>query len=273
MLEETLNVAKRERFIDNFELNRVTLDTTAQEKAISFPTDAKLYYKARKKLVKHAVSNRLSLRQTYERVGRRAFIMQARYVHARQMKRGYAQIRKLKTYLGRVVRDIERKCSNPDQKLSDILNLSKRLLQQKREDSNKLYSLHAPEVECISKGKSHKKYEFGCKVSIVTTSRNNWIVGVDAIHGNPYDGQTLSASIDQMERVTGKRPEQAFVDLDYRGKKNHPNDVSVFVGKSKKKVSSTLLKYFKRRAHRANHWARKIRSQNGKKFSVRQSWR
>jgi IS5 family transposase len=248
LLEETINIAKREMFIDFFELQRVNVDTTVQEKAITFPTDAKLYHKMRRLLVKAAKAHAIPLRQTYERVGQRAFVMQSRYSHARQMQRSRAQLRKLKTYLGRIVRDIERKCIEVDTKLQNLLRIAKRILTQKREDSNKIYSIHASEVECISKGKAHKKYEFGCKVSIVTTSRKNWIVGVDALHENPYDGHTLISSIAQVERLVGQRPTQAFVDRGYKGKKNYPDDVEVFVAGTKKKTTPTLSKYFKRRA-------------------------
>lgn len=248
LLEETINIAKRECFIDNFELKRVNVDTTVQEKAVTFPTDAKLYHKMRRTLVKAAKIREITLRQTYERVGQKSFIMQNRYSHARQMKRSKAQLRKLKTYLGRTVRDIKRKCPNPDSQLTHLLNLSCRILNQKRSDSNKIYSIHAPEFECIAKGKIHKKYEFGCKVSIVTTLRKNWIVGVDALHGNPYDGHTLNASIDQVERLSGQRPQQAFVDQGYKGKNNYPDDVQVMIAGRKKKTTPTLAKYFKRRS-------------------------
>lgn len=248
LLEETINIAKRERFIDSFELKIVNVDTTVQEKAVTFPTDAKLCHKMRRVLVKAAKIRSIHLRQTYERVGQKAFIMQGRYAHARQMKRSKSQIRKLKTYLGRTIRDIKRKCLTPDKQLSNLLNLSERILNQKRNDSNKIYSIHAPEVECIAKGKAHKKYEFGCKVSIVTTSRKNWIVGVEALHGNPYDGHTLNSSIDQVERLSGQRPQQAFVDKGYKGKNNYPDDVEIMVAGRKKKATPTLEKYFKRRS-------------------------
>lgn len=248
LLEETINIAKRERFIDSFELKIVNVDTTVQEKAVTFPTDAKLCHKMRRVLVKAAKIRSIHLRQTYERVGQKAFIMQGRYAHARQMKRSKSQIRKLKTYLGRTIRDIKRKCLTPDKQLSNLLNLSERILNQKRNDSNKIYSIHAPEVECIAKGKAHKKYEFGCKVSIVTTSRKNWIVGVEALHGNPYDGHTLNSSIDQVERLSGQRPQQAFVDKGYKGKNNYPDDVEIMVAGRKKKATPTLAKYFKRRS-------------------------
>ena len=248
LLEETINIAKREHFIDDFELKRVNVDTTVQEKSVTYPTDAKLCHKMRRVLVKAAKTRAIILRQTYERVGQKAFIMQSRYSHARQMKRSKAQLRKLKTYLGRTIRDIKRKFPSPDPQLQNLLNLAQRILNQKRNDSNKIYSIHAPEVECIAKGKIHKKYEFGCKVSIVTTSRKNWIVGVDALHGNPYDGHTLNSSIDQVERLSGQRPQQAFVDQGYKGKNNYPDDVEIMVAGRKKKTTPTLAKYFKRRS-------------------------
>ena len=101
------------------------------------------------------------------------------------MKRSKKMTRKLKTYLGRVARDIERKVPEPDAQLGERLVMAERLLLQQRNDKNKLYSIHAPEVECISKGKVHKRYEFGCKVSMVTSARSNWILGISAIHSNP----------------------------------------------------------------------------------------
>lgn len=127
----------------------------------------------------------INLRQTYERLGKRAFIMQGRYSHARQMNQSKREQKRLKVFLGRVVRDIRRKCLAPEGLLATMLERSEQLLRQQRNDKNKLYSLQAPEVECIAKGKAHKKYEFGCKVSLVSTSKDNWIIGVQAVHGNP----------------------------------------------------------------------------------------
>jgi IS5 family transposase len=249
LLEETLNIAKREGFCRSKDLQRVNFDTTVQEKNIAFPTDARLYHKMRRKLVTAAQKRLLSLRQTYERVGQRAFKMQSRYAHARQMNRSRSQLRKLKGFLGRVVRDIERKYLQPDDQMKSLLILAKRLLEQKKNDHNKIYSLHAPEVECIAKGKVNKKYEFGCKVAIATTSLNNWIVGVNAVHGNPYDGKTLKSSIDQVERLCGQRPKEAYVDRGYKGAQYHPDDVDVKIaGTKKKSTSPTLRKFFKRRS-------------------------
>jgi IS5 family transposase len=196
LLQGTVETATAEGHITEKHLERVNVDTTVQEKAIAFPTDARLYHKARKILVRQAKKQGIALRQSYERLGQSALIMQGRYSHARQMKRSRREQKKLRIYLGRVIRDIRRKCSEPDENLATMLERSQRIFTQNRNNKNKLYSLQSPEVECISKGKVHKKYEFGGKVSLVSTSRDNWIVGVQAVHGNPYDGHTLKEALD-----------------------------------------------------------------------------
>jgi len=176
-------------------------------------------------------------------------VRQGRYSHARQMKRSQRETRKLKTYLGRVTRDLERKSPEPDESLAKQLALAKRLLKQQRHDQRKLYSIHAPEVECISKGKAHKRYEFGCKVAMVSTSRDNWIVGMQAVHGNPYDGHTLEASLQQTKRISGWQPGSAYCDRGYRG---HPGTIDGTVihitGRKNKSLSRSAWRWFKRRA-------------------------
>ena len=216
---QTLFTAQQLGLLKRSHLNKVSIDPPAggQEKAIAFPTDARLYHKMRERLVKEAKSRGIPLRQSYVRLGKQALVKQSRYAHAKQYKRARKQTRKLKTYLGRVVRDIRRKAVPIDPGLEDLLRLSERLLFQERTSKNKLYSIHEPHVECISKGKAHKRYEFGCKVSVTTTSRDNWVVGIKAVHGNPYDGHTLGGVIDQIERGTGWKPKEAYCDRGYRG--------------------------------------------------------
>jgi len=185
-------------------LERVVVDTTIQEKAVAYPTDSRLYNRSRERLVKLAAEQGIRLRQSYQRLGSQALLKAGRYAHARQMSRARREIKRLKTYLGRVVRDIARKLRPELQPVFDAeLALAERLLTQKRQDKNKLYSLHAPEVECISKGKAHKKFEFGVKVSVASTNRDNFVVGMLAEPGNPYDGHTLGRAIEQVERITG----------------------------------------------------------------------
>lgn len=218
LLSLTINAAKAYGLVKANDLNQVNVDTTVQEKAIAFPTDARLYHKARRTLVREAKWRGIQLRQSCLRVGKRALFKQGRYAHAKQFKRARKQTKKLKTYLGRVVRDIERKAGNQmDERLQTLLARGHRLLEQERKSKHKLYSFHAPEVVCISKGKAHKRYEFGCKVGIATSSRGNWALSALVLEGNPYDGHTLQATVGQVRRVTGLEPKVLSVDKGYRG--------------------------------------------------------
>ncbi len=247
LLEETINTAKREALLSERLCRRLNIDTTVQEKAITFPTDSKLFYKMREKLVKAADSRCIPLRQTYVRVAKKSLRMQARYRHAGQIKRASRETKKLKTYLRRVTKDIERKAVFKDKPLSDSLRLSRRLLEQNKADKHKLYSLHAPEVECIAKGKAYKKYEFGCKVSMATTCKEPWIVAIKAMHGNPYDGHTLKETVRKAEETTAVKATAVFVDQGYKGKENHPKGVNVFLSGSKK-VKGIFKKLLKGRS-------------------------
>jgi IS5 family transposase len=165
------------------------------------------------------------------------------------MKRARKMTKKLKTYLGRVYRDIQRKASEKHEEMIEKLELAERLLNQSKESKNKLYSIHAPEVECISKGKAHKRYEFGCKVSMVTTSKNNWVVAIQAHHGNPYDGHTLKSSILKAEEITNWEASNVNVDLGYRG---HDYDgqaqVNIVNRRTMKNKAKSLIKWLKRRS-------------------------
>ena len=229
------------------EIESVNVDTTVQEKAVAFPTDARLYQHARVTLVRAARKRGIQLRQSYVRVGKYAFFKQSRYRVAKQLKRARKYTRQLRTFLGRVIRDIERKLPQPDAQMEVLLSRAKRIKQQQRSDSNKLYSMHAPEVECIAKGKVHKRYEFGCKVVLVTTSASNWIVGTAAVHGNPYDGATLSDAIKQTSKLTGIAPKQAAVDKGFRGTKYHPDGLQVLVAGTRK-FKGILKRLVKRRS-------------------------
>ena len=123
-----------------------------------------------------------------------------------------------------------------------------KIYSQKRDDGNKLYSLDAPEVECISKGKAHKRYEFGCKVSFSITHKNNWITSAAALHGNPYDGHTLSATIARSESNTQVRTKEVYVDRGYRGH-DYVGDAMVFKQDGKlKNLTQAIKKKLKRRS-------------------------
>ena len=217
LLAETLRLALEFNQVTPQQLRRVTVDTTVQEKAIAFPTDARLYTKMLLRLVNLAKRGQIRLRQSYVRKAPQLLKQQGRYAHAKQFKRSHRCTQTLHTLLGRVVRDIRRKAQSVEERLGTFLERAEQLLAQTQKSKDKLYSIDAPEVECISKGKAHKRYEFGCKVSVALTNESNWIVGVQALHGNPYDGHTLAGAIEQVERITGKEVYEAFVDKGYRG--------------------------------------------------------
>lgn len=248
LLKQTLAEAKRRKLLSAKHGRRITLDTTVQEKNISYPTDAKLYHKMRLKLVRWARQTGIKLRQSYERLGKKAFMMQGRYRHARQTKRANRELKKLKTYLGRVLRDVQRKVKAHKQNFQGLLQLAQRVLDQQRQDKGKLYSLHEPDVQCISKGKAHKKYEFGCKAGFASTTQGNWIVGAKALEGNPYDGHTVAESLVQVKELTGLQLDKVYGDRGYRGH-DAPTGVTVLLpGKRHKGLSAWEKQWLRRRS-------------------------
>jgi len=247
LLKETIEAGLKLKAVKPSQLMRVNVDTTVQEKEIRFPTDARLYERARERLAKAARERGIDLRQNYNRKAKKLLLQQSRYAHAKQMKRARKCTKSLKTILGRVMRDIERKCPTPDTELFELLETAKRIHRQERTDKNKVYSVHASEVECISKGKAHKRYEFGCKVSVAATSRGCWFVGAVAKHGNPYDGHTLSDALKQVERIC-RQSEHVFVDRGYRGH-GYRGDIEIHVDKQRcGKTAKSLWRWMKRRA-------------------------
>ena len=249
LFKEILKGANHSDQLKEKDFDQLNVDTTVQEKAISFPTDAKLYYKMLEDLVEHAKQRGINLRQSYRFVSKKALTKQSGYAHAKQMKRSRKMTKKLKTYLGRVYREIAKSTEQKDQELLSRLALAEKLLTQSKESKHKLYSIHSPEVECISKGKAHKRYEFGCKVSMVTTSENNWIVAIQAHHGNPYDGHTLKTSIEQAEKITDWKAKNINVDLGYRGHDYEGQaEVHIVNRLTMKKKATSLIKWLKRRS-------------------------
>lgn len=248
LLTETLALALREKRVTPQELSQVNIDSTVQEKNITHPTDSKLLYRAIVKLGQAAKRRKVKLRQTYSRVAKKASIMAGRYAHAKQFKRMRRELKRLRTWLGRVIRDLRRKLPQPDQALETLLGLCERLHAQQPTDSNKLYSLHEPEVKCISKGKAHKRYEFGQKVTVASTNQSNWIVGVELCPGAPYDGHTLASAIATVQRTTGTDVTDAYVDKGYRGHDYQGEATVHLAGSSTKKLSRSEKKRRKRRS-------------------------
>jgi IS5 family transposase len=248
LLKQTIAVAVRQKHLPERELKQVNVDTTVQEKNVTHPTDSKLLYKAIVKLGVAAKTRRIVLRQSYVRVGKRASVKAGRYAHARQFNRMRRQLRKLRTWAGRMIRDIERKAPTKDEELATLLNRCQRLVDQQPGDSNKLYSLHEPEVCCISKGKAHKRYEFGQKVALATTNRRDWFVGALLCPGNPYDGHTLKATLQHVESNTGVPLSDAYVDKGYRGH-DYAGDAQVHIaGSGSKRLTRTQRRRRKRRS-------------------------
>ncbi len=251
LLGETIRAGLEIGALKKTSIKKLNVDTTVQEKAISFPTDANLYHRMREKLVEMSKEHGIKLRQSYKFKSKYSLIMRGRYSHARQMRRSKKELRRLRTYLGRVVRDIERKVAGsgePQSVFSEPLTLARRILNQRRQDKNKVYSINAPEVECISKGKAHKKYEFGCKVSVTATSKECFILGMKAYHGNPYDGHTLEETIAQTERISGFKANDIYVDRGYRGH-NYTGEALVHIaGRGTKKLKASVRKWIQRRS-------------------------
>ena len=249
MLAESIRTGLKTKLIRKSDLERVNVDTTVQEKKIRHPTDARLYHRSIDTVARAAEQAGVRLRQTYTRVAKRSMLRIGGYSKARQMKRLRRETRHLKTLAGRVLRDFTRKASgNVRAQHEKLLARVGRILSQQRHDKNKVYSVHAPEVECIAKGKAHKQYEFGVKAGLVTTSGGNWIVGAKTYPGNPYDGHTLGDALAQAAAISGTEPVMACCDLGYRGHGyGGPCDVQI-VNRYRRQVDKTLRRHWKRRS-------------------------
>jgi IS5 family transposase len=195
----------------------VVVDTTVQEKNITYPTDAKLHRKIIATCAKIADVAQTDVRQSYTRTLKRLSLDQRFRTHPRNAVRCRKADRKVRTIAGRLVRELVRQLSPQSPWHTDLV-LFQRVLSQKRGDTGKVYSLHEPEVLCIAKGKEHKKYEFGSKFSFVKTMTTNVIVGALDVR-DAYDGNTLESALAQSQRLTGVRAKRATGDRGYRGPK------------------------------------------------------
>lgn len=227
-----------------------TTDTTVQEKNITYPTDTKLHRKIFKRCVSIARDQGIELRQSYTRTMKKLLIEQRFRRHPKNKGRARKADRKIKTIAGRLVRELERKLTPG--LYQDTLELFKKVLLQKKSDSNKIYSLHEPHTQCMTKGKEHKKYEFGSKVSIITTKTTGVIIGALNIEKNVHDSKTLQPAIEQQQRLTGITLKNNFVDRGYRGVKQVLGTTIIAPDKSSKQKTAyqkqKLRKGFKRRA-------------------------
>jgi IS5 family transposase len=249
MLAETIAAGLDVKVIRPQSLQRVVVDTTVQDRAVAYPTDAKLYDDMRRKLVRMAKREGLPLRQSYERVGPQRLHAVGRSARGRHKVGIRKHTKKLRTYLGRVLRDIERKL--PQEKRSEswqqALALARRIFRQQRGEPDRIYSVHAPETQCIAKGKLRKPYEFGHKVGLVTTAKGQFVVGAVAFSQRPFDGHTLAASVQQVERMMGQVIRgEIYVDRGYRGH-DYPGPARVLIAKIKRRQEPDLRRWYRKR--------------------------
>ncbi|OLP54382.1 IS5 family transposase [Rhizobium rhizosphaerae] len=266
LLDESLATAIRTEAAKPADFTKAIVDTTLQPKAVAHPTDAWLMHRARERLVRRAGKLGIALRQSYARVGKHALIKHQRYAHAKQFKRAGKSLRSLKTYLGRVIRDIIRKArGNPELEAAtaNALMLARRVhagnrnlnrIKGKDKDADlRVFSLHAPEVECIGKGKTHKPYEFGVKVSVATTLNRSkggqFVTHIQAMPGKPYDGHTLETIIPAIETRVGATLTRIVADAGYKGH-NAPRThrLKVFTSGQKRGVTDRIKREMRRRS-------------------------
>jgi len=221
LLASTISTAVEIKAIKPQEFERVIVDSTVQEKAIAFPTDSRLLEVARHKLVKMAKGGGVYLKQTFAKEGKLLRLQAGRYAHAKQFKRMRKAIHRQRTIAAKLLRTVK---ANAElvAKHQEMLSRIEKLLNQKQKDKNKIYALHAPEVECLSKGKARVRYEFGVKASISITAKSGLIVGARTFPGNPYDGHTLAQQLEQTKALlsdikNAPTPKTVLVDLGYRG--------------------------------------------------------
>jgi transposase, IS5 family len=240
LLAKTIEAAVSMKAIALKSFERVIVDTTVQEKAIAHPTDSRLLDIARAKLVQFAKRQGLLLKQTFAQEGKQHRRKAAGYAHAKQFKRMHKVIRRQRTIVGKLLREIEQKlkqrgdADNPH--FATLKDRATRIQTQKKNDKNKLYAFHAPEVECISKGKAKNPYEFGVKVSIAVTHKEGLVVGARSFTGAPYDGHTLAEQLEQTTILLQNmskpdqspiKPSTAVGDLGYRGVKEENPQVEI----------------------------------------------
>jgi IS5 family transposase len=239
LLKATIDTAVQTRAIKPQELERVIVDSTVQEKAIAHPTDSRLLEIARHKVVSAAKRLGLQLKQTFAAEGKQLRRRAGGYAHAKQFKRLKKVLKRQRTILGIVMREVRRKLAARQVPSTDNtqapeplaltaintwLERAERIRTQRTKDKNKLYALHAPEVECIGKGKARKPYEFGVKVGLAVTHNSGLMVGARSFPGNPFDGHTLFEQLEQVRNLcqdTGLPQalvaKTVVVDLGYRG--------------------------------------------------------
>ena len=257
LLKATIDTAVETKAVRPSEFERVIVDSTVQEKAIAHPVDSRLLEIARAKVVQAAKFAGLALKQTFAKEGKELRRRAGGYAHAKQFKRLRRVIKRQRTILGSVLREVERKLDTaiPESpttiaRLKTLLERAERIRAQQPKDKHKLYALHAPEVECIGKGKARKPYEFGVKASIAVTHKSGLMVGARTFPGNPYDGHALREQLEQTSVLledVGRTPKQVVVDLGYRGVDQDNPGVEIIHRGKYKSLTQPQRRWLKRR--------------------------
>ena len=212
--------------------DNVNIDTTVQEKNITYPTDAKLAIKIINRLNKIAKKHGIQQRRTYNKEVKSLRLDIRHFRHVKKRAKARRALKRLRTIAGVLIRELRRRLSKYclfEHYQKDFL-LYERVLSQKPKDKNKIYSLHEPQVYCIAKGKDHKQYEYGNKVSVASTARGNLIVGVVSHENNIHDGHTLPEVLEHIETSRGKMVKRGVVDRGYRGR-NEVNGTKIILPK------------------------------------------
>jgi len=257
LLKATIDTAVETKSIKPAEFERVIVDSTVQEKTIAHPVDSRLLEIARHKVVLAAKVVGIELKQTFAKEGKELRRKAGGYAHAKQFKRLRKTVKRQRTILGILIRAVQRKRSQVQSdsayslsRLDTVLERAERIRTQQPKDKNKLYALHAPEVECISKGKARRPYEFGVKASFAITHRNGLMVGARTFPGNPYDGHVLAEQLEQtrilLEDAPGQ-PKQVVVDLGYRGVDDANPGVEIIHRGKYRSLTRTQRVWLKRR--------------------------
>ena len=257
LLKATIDTAVAIDAVKPKDLERVIVDTTVQEKAIAHPVDSRLLEIARHKVVGAAKQAGIQLKQTFAKEGKTLRWKAGGYAHAKQFRRLRRVLKRQRTILGIVIREVQRKLAlgSTDNalaltSLNTWLERAERVRTQQRTDKNKLYALHAPEVECLAKGKARKPYEFGVKSAIVVSHQHGLMLGARTFPGNPYDGHILSAVLEQATNLTqdvGLKIKHVMVDLGFRGvDASNPDKEIIHRGKFKS-LSKQQKAWLKRR--------------------------
>lgn len=258
LLAESIAAAIKAKAMAPKHAERITVDTTVETKAVAHPTDSHLYHRGIEWLNRLAKRAGITLRQSFLRLGKRARREVSRLIHTGGHQQAMRHLRKLKTYLGRLHRDVGRKLDGLPldpllrQASKEIMARIARLLAQQPADKRKLYALHAPEVECIGKGKARTRWEFGVKVSLAVSNARapggQFVLGARTCPGSPYDGHTLKAQLDQVEKLTGTKVKRAYVDLGYRGHDAKAVDAEVYISRQRNLPSPTIKRELRRRS-------------------------